>query len=60
MTLAFMQKEIELIDPVILSTTTGNNSVSYVASLLQWLEDNGARTKNPSWKIESYGNLIEK
>ena len=60
MTLAFIQKEIELSDPVILSTTTGDYSMFYVAGLLQWLEDNGATTNDPGWKTESYGNLVEK
>jgi len=56
---AFIQKPIELDDPVILSTTDGDYSMPYVSGLLQWLESNGAIIEDRGWETKSYGNLIE-
>lgn len=57
--LAFVQSEIELTDPVILTTANGNYSMPYVSGLLEWLEENGAIIENNNWKTESYGSLVE-
>jgi len=56
---AFIQKPIELDDPVILSTTDGDYSMPYVSGLLQWLEGNGAIIEDRGWETTSYENLIE-
>ena len=60
MKLAFIQTEIELTDPVILTTASGNYSIPYVAGLLQWLEKNGAIIENNNWKKDNYSSLVEK
>jgi len=59
MKLAFIQKDIELVDPVILTTANGDYSMQYVSGLLHWLEENGAIIENDNWKTKSYGNLVE-
>ena len=59
MKLAFIQTEIELEDPVILTTASGDYSMPYVLGLLQWLEENGAIISNDNWKTKSYGCLVE-
>ena len=60
MKLAFNQKDIELVDPVILTTSNGEYSMPYIAGLLLWLESNGATINDKTWKTKSYGNLVEK
>jgi hypothetical protein len=56
MRLAFKSKEIELADPVILSTASGDDSMPYVVGRPGWLEANGAIINDQGWKASSFEN----
>lgn len=55
----FVQTDIELVDPVILTTELGDYSMPYVAGLMSWLEKNGAIIQDQSYRSERFGNLVE-
>ena len=60
MKLAFIKTKIETVNPVILSTTDGIDSLIYVAGLLLWLESNGAEIFNKNWTVNNYQALQKK
>ena len=59
---AFEEKEIELVNPVVLTVSYEGYSMPVAVGLLSWLERNGAVIKDTSWKFSEtdFGNLVEK
>ena len=57
----FEEKEIELVNPVVLTVGYEGYSMPIAVGLLSWLEKNGAVIIDDSWKFSEtdFGNLVE-
>ena len=61
MSRVFIEKEIIMVNPVVLTTSNKGYSMSACVGLLKCLEGNGAVIPDSSWKFSQsdYGNLVE-